>query len=206
MVVLSQHTFVYRANVIFIMISASYGTGDVSLKNNIFFVQKAAVETRRLSYLLCPGVAVDATIGGGFGIVQLEDLLDSLLGGCDATGVLAHKNVREGLGERDFFLLYYLFVTDDAYRGSGADKADEIHVKLLHGVDLDDVLFAQLEAIYVFQHSYGAIQGVQAQHLVQDHGLAGRNVVDDNAVFDAIDSHTSISNNFRISAMRTYLP
>ena len=132
--------------------------------------------------------------------------MDPLLGGGDATGVLADQDIRKGLGKGDLLLFDDLFVTDDAHRGLGADEAHKIHIQFYGGVDLDDILFAKFGAVHVLQNCHGAIEGAQSQHIVEGHGLPCGNMVDDDAVFDTVDSHTCTSNNLRMSAMRINLP
>ena len=132
--------------------------------------------------------------------------MDPLLGGGDATGILADQDIRQGLGKGDLLLFDDLFVADDAHRGLGADEAHQVHIQLYGGVDLDDVLFAKLGAIHVLQNRHGAIEGAQPQHMVEGHGLPCGDVVDDDAVFDAVDSHTCTSRSFKISAIRINLP
>lgn len=74
-------------------------------------------------------------------------------------------------------------------------------------IDLDDVFLAHFLAAYIAQDGNGAVQFIQMQEMIQFHAFAGFDMVNDNAVLDFVDMHyTSTPSNFRISAIRIYLP
>ena len=52
---------------------------------------------------------------------------------------------------------------------------------MLKTKDFDDVLLPQLAAGHVLEDGHGAVQLPQSQDLVELHGLAGGDVIDDNA-------------------------
>ena len=89
-----------------------------------------------------------------------------LLGGGDATGVLAEENVGQLLRKGCAALLDQLAVADDVDGDIGVDIAENVHVQLNVGIDLDDVLLAHAAAADVFDNSHGAVQLVQMQILV----------------------------------------
>ena len=139
--------------------------------------------------LFCLGIAIDTAIFSDLGRGKAEDLVDPLLRCCDTTGVFASQNIRKDLGQRDLLLLHYFLISDDTHRCLGTDEADKIHIKLHGRVDLDDILLAQLGAVYVLQYRNRALQSIQPQHIVKLHSLPCGNMVDDDTVFDAVNSH-----------------
>jgi len=152
------------------------------------------------------GVAVDAAVLALFGVGETEDVRDFLLGRRDAARVFAAQDVRERFGQLNVLFLDTHTVTDDVDRDVRAHIAQHVQVKVDRGVDLDDVLFAHLGGVGVFDDGNLAVEIAQVQHVVDAHGLAGRDVVDDNTVLDGINVHTLTSSSLRMSAMRMYLP
>ena len=141
------------------------------------------------SDLLGFSLAVDAAVNAGIGIGEGKDMGQLLLGGGDATGVLAEENIRQLGGQHGAALLDQLAVSDDVDGDIGIDIAEDVHIQLDVGVDLDDVLLAHLAAVAVLDDGNRAIQLVQMEQVVDLHAATGGDVVNDYTVFDGIDVH-----------------
>ena len=133
-------------------------------------------------------------------------MLQLLLRGGDAAGVLAADDVGHALGQGQVLALDQLAVADDVDGDAGIDVAQHIEVDVDDLADLDDVLLALLLALGVLDHGHGAVQLAQVQDVVDVHAAARSDVVEHDAVANLSDNHTATSRSFRISAMRMYLP
>ena len=112
-----------------------------------------------------------------------------LFRGGDATGILAFQNVGQGLGQVHRLFLHQDAFLDDVDGDAGVHVAQNVQIHRKICVDLDDVLFAHLEAARILDDGNGAIQLAQAQKLVDLHAVPCGNMVDDKAVANRIDVH-----------------
>ena len=143
----------------------------------------------RLLLVFGLGLAVQAAVGARALFGQCEDLRQLLLNGGDAAGILAADDVGDALGQLELALFGEFAVLNDVDGDVGVDIADDVPVKIEYPVDLDDVLAAELAAGDVFEDGNGAGELVQTEDLVELHGLAGRDVVDDDPVLNRINKH-----------------
>ena len=135
------------------------------------------------------GLAVQAAVDAPLPIREHELLRQLALGRGDAARILAPQHAADALGQLERALFLQLAAADDVDRDARIDIADQVPVELHLAVDLDDVLAAELAAGDVFEDGNGAGELVQAEDLVEFHGLAGRDVVDDDPVLNRINKH-----------------
>ena len=182
-----------------------------SLGAGVFLYAK----TRKMFY--SPKAPLRGLFGFGFAIYtsvylffarprKLENMRKLLLGGGYAAGIFALKNIFELCGERYLFLVNELAVLDDINGNAGVNIAENIEVNIIVGVDLNDILFAELAGHYIFDDGDGAVQLVKLKEIVNLHTLSGLDMVDNYAVFDGIYVHAFTSRSLRMRAILMYFP
>jgi len=118
-------------------------------------------------------VTIDTTVDPPIRIGQAEDVVYARLHYSDTPGVLTFLDVDELLRKGHLLLLDGLAVLDDADGDVRVDITDDIQVDIVvFLVHLDDVLLAHLVALHPLDQRHAAVQLVQAQVIVDLHGLA----------------------------------
>ena len=140
-------------------------------------------------HLICFRLAVHAAVDLMLLIGELEDVVDLLLAGGDAAGILALEDVDELIGKEELALFDELTVLDDVHGRAGIDVADNVEVDGDLRVDLDYVLPALLLARGVFDYCDGAVEVAETEKVVKLHGVARGDVVDNDAVMYGINIH-----------------
>lgn len=142
-------------------------------------------------FLVLRRVAVGAAVGVLLRVAQQEDGVQLGLRHGDAPGVLAVDDIYQLFGQLHMLFRHPHAVADDIDGDVGVNVAQHVQIDLHGGVDLDDVLLAHPPAADVLDDGHRAVQLVQMQVFVDVHALAGLDVVQDHAVLDAVDIHTS---------------
>ena len=155
----------------------------------------------------CFAFTVQAAVNAFFSVCQLKDMVDFLFHCGDTAGIFAENDVCDLFGQFRMEFLHLFAVLNDADCHVGVHVAQYAQIHVQHAVDLDDVFLAHFLAVYIAQDGNGAVQFIQMQEMIQFHAFASFDMVNDNAVLDFVDMHyTSTPSNFRISAIRIYLP
>ena len=111
-------------------------------------------------------------------IGQKEDLLQFLLNGSDTARVFAFYHVVDLFRKRKGFLFHDLVVFNDIDGDVMVDEAQCVQVNFINGtLDLDNVLFAHLVALCIFDDGNGAVEFVESQVFIDFHALAGFDMV-----------------------------
>jgi hypothetical protein len=93
-------------------------------------------------------------------------------------------DVYELLRETQFFLGHDLSVLDDIHGDAVVDEAEGIQIDLVdRAFHFDDVLFAHLVAVRIFDDRHAAVHPVKLQIFVDVHGSSG---------LDMIQNHTFV--------------
>ncbi len=123
-------------------------------------------------------ITVLAAIKFFFFVRQIEDVIESLLDGSDAAGILAVDDVHQPLGQGELLFLHDLAVLDDIDGDGVVDEAKGVKIqKLERSLHLDDVLAAHLAGSGLHDHGDLAVKLVELQLSVDIHGFSGRNMV-----------------------------
>ena len=139
----------------------------------------------RLCHELKDMLALSAAVDLAPGVGQEEDVRQFLLNGGNAPGIMALKDAIDFLGHFHFFLLYNDSAFNDIDRGVGLDqgnsvKADGVGIAFY----LQNVLAAHIIAACVLDDRNLIIFPVQMEIVVDQHGLAGFDMVENNSVFN----------------------
>ena len=111
--------------------------------------------------------AVEAAVDLLLPVGEPEDVVQLLLGGGDAPGVLAEQHVGEGLGEGHLALLHQRAVADDVHGGTRVHVGHHVQIDGDVRVDLDNVLLAHLPAVDVPDDGHGEVGFVELQKVVE---------------------------------------
>lgn len=124
--------------------------------------------------------AVLAAIDLFFLVCQEEDLIQSLLDGCDTAGILATDHVGDLFRKGERFLFYDLAVTDDVDGDAVIDEAQNIQIQhFRRALHFDDILLAHLVAAGIFDDGYAAVQLIQLQITIDLHTFSCLDVIQD---------------------------
>ena len=115
-----------------------------------------------------------------FLVCQEEDLIQSLLDGCDTAGILATDHVGDLFRKGERFLFYDLAVTDDVDGDAVVDKAQNIQIQhFWRTLHFNDILFAHLIAAGILDDGYAAVQLIQLQITIDLHAFSCLDVIQD---------------------------
>jgi hypothetical protein len=175
--------------------------------STVFFAKKSFIFNQKLFIFFSLCFTVETAIDSLLLVGKTEHVVKLLLCCCDATGILTLYNVCKSLGETYKLLLNKNAVTDNIYSRTGCNVADNVKIYRDIRINLNNILFAVLLAVYVLDDCNLAIYVIKPEKLVYTHTLTCVYVVDNKAVDDRIYIHAfASSNSLRISAIRTYLP
>ena len=151
---------------------------------------------------------VPAAVDLVFFIRKEEYMIDLLLNGCNAAGILAVNNIDELARKRQLFLFYDAPVLDDINGDIVINIADDVELEVIdRAFYLDDVLAAHFAASRVFDDRDAAVHFVKLQVSVKIHSLSGFNMVKDKTFVQGTNiQHTLTSRSVRIRAIRMYTP
>ena len=118
-----------------------------------------------------------------FLVCQEEDLIQSLLDGCDTAGILAADHVGDLFRKLQGFFLGDLVVTDDIDGDVVVNVAQNIQVNVVdRALNLDDVLAAHLVASRVLDDGYLTVgETVKTKVIVNVKAFASLNMIQNNA-------------------------
>ena len=122
--------------------------------------------------------AVFAAVDFLFFIGQEEDLVKLLLDGSDTARIPAGDDILDLLWKMQFLFLIDLVVLDDVDCDIVIDESQCIQVNFINrALDLDNVLFAHLVALCIFDNGNGTVKFVESQVFIDFHALAGFDVI-----------------------------
>ena len=134
-----------------------------------------------LSFFLFVSVflfAVFAAVDPLLRISQKEDLLKLLLDGSDTARVFAFCYVMDLFRKRKRFLFHDLIIFYDIDCDVVIDESQCIQVNFINrALDLDNVLFAHLVALRIFDNGNGTVKFVESQVFIDFHAFAGFDMV-----------------------------
>lgn len=126
-------------------------------------------------------LAVFAAVSLGLLIRKQEDLIQTLLDRGDAARVLTGDDVDELLWKRQFLFVDNYAVLDDVDGDVMIDKTEYIQIELIdRALYLDDIFFAHLVAVCVFDDRDAAVHFIQLQVFVDRHALSCLDMVEYN--------------------------
>ena len=129
-----------------------------------------------------------------------------LLGAGYTSRVLALDDIGKLLRKLGMIFLYDLAVLDEIDSDIGGDIAECAKIGKLLAIYLDYILTSHISAEGVLYESYGAIELIETQKIIDLHSVARRDMVYDNSVLYRIYVHFAASNKKSISAIRIYFP
>lgn len=140
---------------------------------------------RPYSFLLLGRVVLLITVPAAVDLVllirQVEDLVKPLLDRGDTSRILAVDDIDQLFGKLQLLLLDDLAIFDDVDGDGMVDEAKRVKIQhLKRSFHFDDIFFAHLLRMGMHDHSDLAVQTVKLETLVDIHGLAGRDVVQNN--------------------------
>ena len=111
-----------------------------------------------------------------------------LLDRCDAAGVLAANYICKSLRMMESFLLHNLAVLDDIDSDLIVDETNYIEIDLIQtAFDLNDIFLPHQLAGSILDDSYLIIDIAEMEISVKIHGLSGRDMIENNTVFNSAD-------------------
>ena len=142
-------------------------------------------------------LAVLAAVSLRLFVRQNKDVMQSLLNGSDAARIVAFDDVHNLFRELQRPLFDDFFVFNDIDRNIVVDKAEHIEVEVVdRTLDFDDIFSAHFIGLRIFDDRDGAVQLIQSQIVIDRHGLAGLDVIENEAFFNCSYIQHGIS--FRI--------
>ena len=122
--------------------------------------------------------AVFAAVHFLAGIGQNKYLIQLLLNGGNAAGILTFDNIADFFRKGQCRLFYHFIVLYNIYCNIVIDKAQNIQIQLLYrAFYLDDVLSSHLIAAGVFDDGNAAVHLVQLQIFIDIHGFSGLDMI-----------------------------
>ena len=146
---------------------------------------------RKLS--LCQSLAIDTAILRFIFIGEDENVGKLLLGGGDATRIVATYYVRKLLGKGHCLLFDKLTVTNYVDSDTGTKISEHVGIDIDVFGNLDDILFTHFSAWRVLDYCNMAIKLVKSEVSVDLHALSCGDVVDNYSVFDRIYIHNYLT-------------
>lgn len=137
-----------------------------------------------LIYLFSLGFAVNAAIGFGCGVCELEYMGQILLRCGYAAGVFALNNILNLGGKSQLFLFAKNAVLYDVNGDIRIDIAENIEVNLHFGINFDNILIAHFFAADMLYDCNRAVKLVKLKMGINLHAVAGFYMVKNNAVFN----------------------
>ena len=122
-------------------------------------------------------------------IAENEDGIELAFRGRYAARILAMEDIYELFGK-----LKMLFFNADAVSyyvngNVGVDIAQHVEIDFDGRIDFNYILPAHIVAAHILDDGHGAIQLIKVQIVVDIHAFSGLNVVEHNAVLDAVNIH-----------------
>jgi len=137
--------------------------------------------------------AINASVGAGFRVGELEYVGELLLRARDTAGVLALNDINYLLGHFGVVFCHSLAVLDDVYCDIGIDISKDLEVGEILRIDLDYILASHSFARRVFDNGDRAIKLVKSEEIVDLHTLTRFYVVDNDSVLYRIYMHNRTS-------------
>lgn len=133
-------------------------------------------------------LAVFAPVDLLSGIGQHKDVIQLLLDGSDAAGIVAFGDVLDLQRERQALFVHDLVVLDDVDRNVVVDEAEGVQIDFIDGTfDLDDIFLAHLVAAGVFDDGDATVEFIQIQIVIDLHASAGLDMVQHEAFMKYTD-------------------
>ena len=157
--------------------------------------------------------AVFAAVHFLAGIGQNKYLIQLLLNGGNAAGILTFDNIADFFRKGQCRLFYHFIVLYNIYCNIVIDKAQHIQINVINGaLNFHNVLDSHLGAAGIFDNRHRTVQLVKVQVFVNLHALAGLDMIQYKPLRNpayiqyALSHYTFTSSSVRIRAMRTYTP
>ena len=141
-------------------------------------------------------------------------MINSFLDRADAAGIFAADNIGQPVGKGQFLFLDNLTIMYKADSDMMVNISQQVQVQTDFTLNLDHIFPPITAAAGVSDQDDGAFKCIQMQQIVDFHAIANLDMVDDDAIFDAVDvacgfhrvapfHHSASPRRVIISAIRT---